>query len=186
MATLLWQNHSREDARSGYRAIFFLKRALARGILQAINLWEEKNPLTQYKVGIEVKAIFAKNHPNLQYPSSGEPTKHVMFIHHILNKIIQAPTNKEDYQHLGSLISTVEWQLLDDSHTRDSAHAIANVLEFQIHVYRAQMFQAGWFLFQAPKQARLLPCNNKPPEHRQLLLLLHCVPGVTRPGEAQV
>ena len=47
MATFLWQNHSREDASSGYTAIYFLKRALAKGMLQAINIWEEKNPLTQ-------------------------------------------------------------------------------------------------------------------------------------------
>ena len=38
MATFLWQNHSREDASSGYVAIYFLKRALAKGMLQAINI----------------------------------------------------------------------------------------------------------------------------------------------------
>ena len=75
MATFLWKNHSSEDVSSGYVAIYFLKRALVRGMLQAIDIWENENPLSQYKLGIEVKAIFAKNHPYLQQHGPGEPTK---------------------------------------------------------------------------------------------------------------
>ena len=139
----LWQNCSREEVKSGYIAIFFLKRVLAKGMLQAMDTWEEKNPYSQFKLVIEVKAIFNKNHLHMQHPGQEEPTKRVMFIHRILNKIIQSLPTQEDYEHLGSLFSAVEWQLLDENHTRDSTHVVDNILEFWVYIYRTQMFWAG-------------------------------------------
>ena len=87
-----------------------------------------------------------------------------MFIHCILNKIIQAPIEKEDYEHLGSLISAVEWQLLDDNHTRDSTHVVDNILEFHVHIYRAQMFRARGLYFKLPNRLTYSRAVINPPE----------------------
>ena len=44
---------------------------------------------------------------------------------------------------LGSLISSIEWQCLDENHNRDSAHILYNIFEFRIHIYSANAMQAG-------------------------------------------
>lgn len=135
MATYQWANHSKSEV-SGYKSVYFLKRALADAMIQAINLWQENNEEAQFKLGIEVKAIFSKAHPNQLHPLEKDiPTKRVMFINRILNKIIQSPPSEEDYIHLGSLISAVEWQLFDENHTRDSVHILENIWEFCVHIY---------------------------------------------------
>ena len=54
MATFLWQNHGKERVTYGYAAIYFLKRTLVKGMLHAMDVWEEGNPYPQYKLGIEV------------------------------------------------------------------------------------------------------------------------------------
>lgn len=151
MATFQWRNHSKSDV-TGYIAVYYLKRELAKGMLKAIEIWETEQPHSQYKVGIEVKAVFKKLHMHRLDPFHHEdiPLRRVMFINRILNKIIQAPATQEDLKQLGSLISAVEWQLFDTNYTRDSAHVLDTVLEFRVHIYRAQMFRAGGSYFKLP------------------------------------
>ena len=72
-----------------------------------------------------------------------------MFIHWILQKVIVGDLAQIDLQALGSLISSIEWQCLDENHNRDSAHILHNIFEFRIHIYSANVMQAaGGFLFQ--------------------------------------
>ena len=66
-----------------------------------------------------------------------------MFIHWILQKVIVGDLAQIDLQALGSLISSIEWQCLDENHNRDSAHILHNIFEFHIHIYSANVMQAG-------------------------------------------
>ena len=70
MATYQWVNHSKSEV-SRYKSVYFLKRALADAMIQAINLWQENNEEAQFKLGIEVKAIFSKG-PSKSSTTSGE------------------------------------------------------------------------------------------------------------------
>ena len=58
-----------------------------------------------------------------------------MFIHRILQKIVTGQLAQVDLEALGSLISSIEWQCLDENHNRDSAHVLYNIFKFQIHIY---------------------------------------------------
>ena len=70
MATYRWKNAS-DPAVHDYAALYHLKHLLATGIDTAINMWcaskKKENPevVPEYKVGVEVKALFKKNHINL-------------------------------------------------------------------------------------------------------------------------
>ena len=48
-----------------------------------------------------------------------------------------------DLEALGSLISSIEWQCLNENHNCDSTHIIHNIFEFRIHIYSANVMQAG-------------------------------------------
>ena len=70
MATYRWKNAS-NTAVNNYAALFHLKHLLAIGTDTAINMWcaskKKENPgvVPEYKVGVEVKALFKKNHIDL-------------------------------------------------------------------------------------------------------------------------
>ena len=70
MATYRWKNVS-NPAVNNYAALYHLKRWLATGIDTAISMWcaskKSENPgvVPEYKVGVEVKALFKKNHIDL-------------------------------------------------------------------------------------------------------------------------
>ena len=66
-----------------------------------------------------------------------------MFIHQILQKVILGNLAQIDLEALGSLILSIEWQCLDENHNRDSTHILYNIFEFRIHIYSANMMQAG-------------------------------------------
>ena len=55
-------------------------------------------------------------------------------------KVIVGHLAQVDLEALGSLISSIEWQLLDENYNRDSAHIL---FKFQIHIYSANAMQAG-------------------------------------------
>ena len=46
-----------------------------------------------------------------------------------------------DLEVLGSLISLIEWQCLDENHNRDSAHILYNIFKFCIHIYSVNVMQ---------------------------------------------
>ena len=88
MATYKWKNTS-SPAIHNYAALYHLKRWLATGTDKAINMWceskKKENPgvVPEYKVGVEVKALFKKNHIDLLNPSPEAEAleeKRVMFI----------------------------------------------------------------------------------------------------------
>ena len=88
----------------------------------------------EYKVGIEVKALFKKNHIDLLNPSPEAEAleeKRVLFINKVLEKVISGEPSLDDRKDIGSLISAVEWQCFDENHNRDSAHVLHNIIEFR-------------------------------------------------------
>ena len=70
MATYRWKNAS-SPAVHDYAALYHLKHWLATDIDAAISVWcaskKKENPgvVPEYKVGVEVKALFKKNHIDL-------------------------------------------------------------------------------------------------------------------------
>ena len=70
MVTYRWKNASDPTVHE-YAALYHLKRWLATGIDTAITMWceskkkENSEAVPEYKVGIEVKALFKKNHIDL-------------------------------------------------------------------------------------------------------------------------
>ena len=68
--------------------------------------------MPEYKVGVEVKALFKKNHIDLLNPSPEAEAleeKRVMFINEVLKKIISGEPSLKDREDIGSLISAVEY-----------------------------------------------------------------------------
>ena len=66
---------------------------------------------------------------------------------------------------LRSLISSIEWQCLDENHNRDSAYILYNIFEFRIHIYSANAMQAGGGWIPLPERiaaakAVINPHNN--------------------------
>ena len=118
------------------------------------------------KIGIEVKAVFTKNHPSIQNPAEYPIIEHrIMFIHWILQKVVVGHLAQVDLEALGSLISSIEWQCLDENHNRDSVHILHNIFEFQIHIYSANAMQAGGGWIPLPERiagakAVINPHNN--------------------------
>ena len=108
MATYRWKNAS-DPAVHNYDALFHLKRLLATGIDTAINMWctskkkENSGAVPEYKVDVEVKALFKKNHIDLLNPSPEAKAleeKRVLFINKVLKKIISGhPTEDDRGQH---------------------------------------------------------------------------------------
>ena len=104
MATYRWKNAS-NPAVHDYAALYHLKCWLATGIDTAINMWcaskkkENSGAVPEYKVGIEVKALFKKNHIDLLNPSPEAETleeKRVMFINQVLVKVISGKPSLKD------------------------------------------------------------------------------------------
>ena len=94
-----------------------MKRQITKAILECVDLWNEQHRHPTFKIGIEVKAVFTKNHKNVQNPAEDPLTEHwIMFIHRILQKIIVGRLTQIDLEALGSLISSIEWQCLDENH----------------------------------------------------------------------
>ena len=80
-------------------------------IAKAILEWNEQKCHPTFKIGIEVKAVFTKNHPSIQNPEADPLVEHhIMFIHWILQKVIVGHLAQIDLKALGSLISSIEWQ----------------------------------------------------------------------------
>ena len=68
--------------------------------------------MPEYKVGVEVKALFKKNHIDLLNPSPEAEAleeKRVLFINKVLEKVISGEPSPDDRKDIGSLISAVEY-----------------------------------------------------------------------------
>ena len=146
----------------GYLAIYFMKLGLCRGILFAIDRWNQKIPESEYKIGVEVKAMFTKSHlSQLDSAPDIQSSKRVMFIHRILDMPIQGRPDQDQLKQLGSLVSAVEQQCFENNHTRDSAHIFDWIIELRIHIYRVEQFCTGGSWFLLPKRiANTHACLN--------------------------
>ena len=161
MATYKWKNTS-SPAVHDYAALYHLKHWLAIGIDTAITMWCESKKkenlgvvVPEYKVGVEVKALFKKNHIDLLNPSPEAEAleeKRVLFINKVLEKVISGEPSQDDRRDIGSLISAVEWQCFDENHNRDSAHVLHNIIEFRVNIYAAQKMRPGGSWFPLPKR----------------------------------
>ena len=151
MATYRWKNAS-NPAVHDYAALYHLKCWHGIGIGTAITMWcaskkkENSGAVPEYKVGIEVKALFKKNHIDLNPEAEALEEKRVMFINKVLEKVISGEPSPEDREGIGSLISAVEWQCFDENHNRDSAHVLHNIIEFRVNIYAAQKMKPWWQL----------------------------------------
>ena len=151
MQTYHYVNQTKDKSICSYLSLYHVKRQITKAILECIDLWNEQKRHPTFKIGIEVKAVFTKNHPNIQNLEMPSLTEHqIMFIHRILQKIVVGHLEQVDLEAFGSLISSIEWQCLDENHNQDSAHVLYNIFEFQIHIYSANAMQAGggWIPFQ--------------------------------------
>ena len=86
---------------------------------------KKENPgvVPEYKVGVEVKALFKKNHIDLLHPEAEAlEEKRVMFINKVLEKVISGEPSLDDREDIGSLISAVEWQCFDENYNRGNIH----------------------------------------------------------------
>ena len=160
MATYRWKNVS-NPAVHDYAALYHLKYWLAMGIDTAISMWgaskkkENSEAVPEYKVGVEVKALFKKNPIDLLNPSPEAESleeKRVMFINKVLEKVISGEPSLDDRKDIGPLISAVEWQCFDENHNRDSAHVLHNIIEFRVNIYAAQKMRPGGSWFPLPKR----------------------------------
>ena len=122
-----------------------------------------KNPETvsEYKVGVEVKALFKKNHIDLLHPEA-EPVeeKKVMLIHKVLQKVISGHPTLDDRKDIGSLISAVEWQCFDEDHSRGNTHILHNIIEFRVNTYAAQKMHPGGSWFPLSQKCRCKDCHQ--------------------------
>ena len=108
-----------------------MKRQIAKAILKCVDLWNTEHRHPTFRIGIEVKAVFTKNHPSIQNPEADPLIEHrIMFIHWILQKVIVGNLAQVDLEALGSLISSIEWQCLDKNHNHNSAHILYNIFKF--------------------------------------------------------
>ena len=155
MQTYRYVNRTKDKSIRGYLSLYHVKRQIAKAILDCVDLWNEQHRHPTFKIGIEVKAVFTKNHPNVQNSEMPAITEHrIMFIHWILQKIVVGHLEQVDLVALGSLISSIEWQCLDENHNRDSAHVLYNIFKFRIHIYSANAMQAGGGWIPLPERIR--------------------------------
>ena len=130
MATYRWKNAS-NPAVHNYDALYHLKRWLGIGIDTAISMWcaskkkENSGAVPEYKVGVEVKALFKKNHIDLLNPSpeaEAPEEKRVLFINKVLEKVISGHPTEDDRKDIGSLISAVEYGSVLMRTTTETVH----------------------------------------------------------------
>ena len=122
-------NRTKSKEVRGYLSLYHVKRQITKAIMECVDLWNTEQQHPTFKIGIEVKAVFTKNHPSIQNPEADPIIEHhIMFIHWILQKVIVGNLTQIDLEALRSLISSIEWQCLDENHNHDSAHILHNIL----------------------------------------------------------
>ena len=66
--TYRYVNRTKDKSVCGYLSLYHVKRQIAKAILECVDLWNTQQCYLTFKIGIEVKAVFTKNHP--QHPES--------------------------------------------------------------------------------------------------------------------
>ena len=145
-------NRTKDKSVCGYLSLYHVKRQIVKAILECVDLWNQQQHHPTFKIWIEVKAVFTKNHSSVQNPDVQPIIKHwIMLIHQILQKVITGQLAQVDLEALRSLISSIEWQCLDENHNRGSTHILHNIIEFRINIYSANVMQtgSGWIPLQS-------------------------------------
>ena len=154
LETYVWHNHSNKKLR-GVAVLLHLKREMCGALEEAIRDWCARYPNQQYKVGLEVKAIFKKVLHGWQEPDKALSDKRIMFVHRVLNKVFTDVPGDDDYEAweaLSSLVNTIESQCYNDNHAYSSAHMIKDMAEFHVHIYHALALRPGGYSSHTPRE----------------------------------
>ena len=82
MQTYRYVNRTKSKEVCGFLSLYHVKRQIAKAILDCKDLWNTEQRHPTFKIGIEVKAIFTKNHPSIQNQEADPLIEHrIMFIH---------------------------------------------------------------------------------------------------------
>ena len=76
MQTYRYINRTKDKSVHSYLSLYHVKRQIAKAILECVDLWNEQHRHPTFKIGIEVKAVFTKNHPSIQNPQVDPITEH--------------------------------------------------------------------------------------------------------------
>ena len=68
MQTYRYVNHTKSKEVCGYLSLYHVKRQVTKAILKCVDLWNSQQHHPTFKIGIEVKSVFTKNHPSVQNP----------------------------------------------------------------------------------------------------------------------
>ena len=129
------------------RCVEHLKRQFRTGV--------PATPNQQYKVRLEVKAIFKKVLHGWQEPNKALSNKCIMFVHRVLNKVftdVLGDDNYKTWEALSSLMNTIESQCYDNNHTYISTHTIKDIMEFCVHIYHALVLRPGRMFLPLPRR----------------------------------
>ena len=66
MQAYYYVNKAKDKEAHGYLSLYHLKRKIAKAILECVDLWNKQQLHPTFKIKIEVKAVFIKNHENVQ------------------------------------------------------------------------------------------------------------------------
>ena len=150
----VWHNHSSKRVR-GVAVLLHLKREMCGVIEEVIRDWCAHYPNQQYKVGVEVKAIFKKVLHGWQEPDKALLDKRIMFVHQVLNKVfmdVLVDDNYEVWEALSSLVNVFKNQCYDNNHAYSSAHTIEDVVKFCVHIYCALALRPGRMFLPLPRR----------------------------------
>ena len=102
MQTYRYVNRTKRKEVHGYLSLYHVKRQIAKAIMECVDLWNEQHRHTTFKIGIEVKAVFTKNHPSIQNPEADPIVEHcIMFIHRILQRWLWGASHRSTCKHWG-------------------------------------------------------------------------------------
>lgn len=144
----------------GHEQMEYIKIYLAGFIMTiAVSEIEDKHVFPNYKIGIEVKALFEKALRPVQDEEAAVPAGPDMhsfryiYIHRILDSSIRDIRNDEEARmNIGALINSIEVHCFDTNYAPDSAHTFVTVTEVRIHFYQTDAFRRGGSFIPLPKR----------------------------------
>ena len=137
-------NRTKDKSVHGYLSLYHIKQQIAKAILGVCRPLEWTEASSHLQDRHRGERCVHQNHLSIQNLEMPSITEHcIMFIYQILQKIIVGHLEQVDLEALRSLISSIEWQCLDENHNRDSVHVPYNIFEFWIHIYLVNTMQAG-------------------------------------------
>lgn len=142
---------------SGAEQMEYIKIYLAGLIMDIANHEiEDARIFSNYKIGIEVKALFEKAlnpvNPKLEDATNLHSFRYI-YIHRILDSSIRKINEDEEARmNIGALINSIEAQCFDTNYAPDSAHTFVAVSEVRLHFYKTDAFRHGASYIPLPKR----------------------------------